>query len=371
MDAHEQLGHGSGVEQALTRLRSRFWVVKGRRMVRNVIESCAQCRRRFSMKRSSQKMAPLPRPRFQSIRVFEKIGVDYGGPYLTKQGRGRTRAKRYLCLFTCLATRAVHLEMAYSLDTDSFINAFTRMTSRRGTPVYVISDNGTNFTCAERELRELVQQLDLKKISQETTKYHPIDWQFNPPSAPHFGGVFEAMVKSAKKAIKAILGDADITDEELHTAICGAERLLNSRPITYVSSDANDLTPLTPNHFIIGQLGGIFAPEVLEEAEVYNPRKRWHRIQELIQSFWKRWKKEFLPQLNVIHKWFHPRHNLKPGDVVLIAEPTCSRGEWPLGRVVEVYPGSDGLVRTVKLRSKNKEYLRPIHRLCPLEYIDD
>ena len=233
MDGHEKLGHGSGVEQVLTELRSRFWIVKGRRVVRNIIESCAQCRRRFSTRTAGQKMAPLPRPRLHSLRAFERVGIDYAGPYLTKQGRGKARMKRYLCLFTCLATRAVHLEMSYSLDTDSFINAFVRMTSRRGTPVYVISDNGTNFVGAERELRELVHALDKDKIAGETTKYHPIDWKFNPPSAPHFGGVFEAMVKSAKKAMKAVLGNADITDEDLQTAISGAERLLNSRPITY------------------------------------------------------------------------------------------------------------------------------------------
>ena len=341
-------------------------------MVRNVTEACAECRRRFTMKIGHQMMAPLPKTRLQSsLRAFEKVGVDYGGPFLTKQGRGRTRAKRYLCLFTCLTTRAVHLEMAYSLDTDSFINTFTRMTSRRGTPTYVISDNGTNFVGAERELRELVEALDTDRITQETSKYHPIDWKFNPPCAPHFGGVFEALIKSAKKAIKAILGDADVTDEELHTAICGAERLLNSRPITYVSSDPNDLSPLTPSHFLVGEIGGPFAPEALDHEQTYNPKKRWHRVQQLLGQFWKRWRKEFLPSLNVRKKWFHPRHNLKEGDVVLIVEPNASRGEWPLGRVIEAYPGDDGLVRVVKVKAKNKEYLRPVHRLCPLEYVED
>ena len=132
--------------------------------------------------------APLPKSRLQSsLRAFEKVGVDYGGPFLTKQGRGRTRAKRYLCLFTCLTTRALHLEMSYSLDTDSFIN---RMTSRRGTPTYVISHNETNFVGAERELRELVEALDTDRITQESSKYHPIDWKFNLLSAPHFGVVF-------------------------------------------------------------------------------------------------------------------------------------------------------------------------------------
>ena len=233
------------------------------------------------------------------------------GPFLTKQGRGRTRAKCYLCLFTCLTTQAVHLEMAYSLDTDSFINTFTRMTSRRGTPTYLISDNGTNFVGAERELRELVEALDTNRITQETSKYHPIDWKCNPPCASHFGGVFEALIKSAKKAIKAILGDADGTDEELHTAICGAERLLNSRPITYVSSDPNDLSPLTPSHFLVGEIGGPFAPEARDHKQTYNPKKRWHCVQQLLGQFWKHWRKEFLPSLNVRKKWSPVKENFE------------------------------------------------------------
>ena len=372
ISAHENLGHGSGVEHVLTELRARFWIIKGRRTVRNTIEKCPGCRRRFTGKPTTQMMAPLPISRLQCpLRAFERVGVDYGGPYLTKQGRGKTRAKRYLCLFTCLTTRAVHLEMAYSLDTDSFINAFTRMVARRGKPTYVVSDNGTNFVGAERELRELVEAFDQEKIANKTTQDYAIEWKFNPPSAPHFGGVFEAMIKSAKKAIKAILGNADITDEELHTAICDAERLLNSRPITFVSSDPDDLSPLTPSHFLIGQLGGKFAPETADRDEVFNPRKRWHRVQQLVGQFWKRWRREFLPSLNTRKKWFHPTHNLKEDDVVMLVEPNAKRGEWPLGRVIEVFPGNDGLVRVARIKTKDGEYLRPVHRLCPFEYAGD
>ena len=116
--------------------------------------------------------------------------------------------------------------MAYSLDTDSFINTFTRIVARRGKPTYVVSDNSTNFVGAERKLRELVEAFDQEKIANKTTQDYAMEWKFNPSSAPHFSGVFEAMNKSAKKAIKAILGNADITDEELHTAICDVERLL-------------------------------------------------------------------------------------------------------------------------------------------------
>ncbi len=185
VDRHERLGHGTGTEHLLAELRARFWVIKGRRAVRNVVESCPECRRLFSAKPAGQMMAPLPESRVTSpLRAFERVGIDYAGPFLTKQGRRKAKAKRYLCLFTCLSTRAVHLEMAYSLDTSSFINAFILMTSRRGTPAYVISDNGTNFTGAEKEMRELVQEFDQKRIINETTKHHKIKWDFNPPSPP-------------------------------------------------------------------------------------------------------------------------------------------------------------------------------------------
>lgn len=366
---HEELGHGSGVEHALTNLRANYWIIKGRRVVRDCINRCPACKLRFTAKPLGQMMAPLPRSRITpSMRAFERVGVDYGGPFLTKHGRGKTKTKRYLCLFTCLTTRAVHLEMSYSLDTDSFVNAFTRMTSRRGTPKYVVSDNGTNFVAAERELRELVQNLDRDRIVHATTGTQHIEWDFNPPASPHFGGVFESMIKSAKKAINASLSDADITDEELYTAMCGAEQLLNSRPITYVSSDANDLCPLTPNHFIVGQLGGTFAADAADSDEHFNPRKRWHRVQQLIGQVWKRWRREFLPSLNIRKKWFHPQRNLSKNDVVMMVEPNANRGDWPLARVLEVFPGSDGLVRVVKVLARGKEYLRPVHRLCPLEF---
>ena len=369
--AHEKLGHGTGTEHLLTELRSRFWIVKGRLTVRTVIRSCPECRRRFLAKPAGQKMAPLPTSRLTlPLRSFERIGTDFAGPFLTKQGRGKSRMKRYLCLFTCLATRAVHLEMAYSLDTDSFINAFVRMTSRRGTPTYVLSDNGTNFVGAEKEICQKIRELDQEKIVKTTTQHQQIEWKFNPPSAPHFGGVFESMVKSAKKAIRAILGEAEITDEELHTAICGAEGLLNSRPITYVSSSPDDLVPLTPSHFLVGHLGEQFAPETSPE-EVFNPKKRWRRIQQLITQFWKRWRKEFLPSLNVRGKWFNPKRELTAGDVVLLVEPNAKRGEWPLGRVIETYRGGDGLIRVVKIRVGDNEYIRPVHRLCPLERDND
>ena len=197
-------------------------------------------------------MALLPLSRLKSsFRVFTRTAVDFGGPFITVQGR----EKRYLCLFTCLATQAVHLEIAFGLDTDSFLNAFYRMASRRGLPEEIYSDNGTNFKGADNELKSLVLQIDENKI-QESVAHKGVKWHFNPPFAPHFGGVHESMIKSAKWAIKAILGNTDINEEELMTAVIGADGLINSRPLTYQSANPADDVPLTPNHFLHGQVGG-------------------------------------------------------------------------------------------------------------------
>ena len=185
-----------------------------------------------------------------------------------------------------------------------------------------------------KELKELLQQLNQERIVRESSGVGEIQWEFNPPVSPHFEGVFEIMIKCAKKAIRGILGNAEVTDEELLTVICGAESLLNSRPITYVSSDCNDLYPFTPNHFIHGQAGGKFAVEATQE-ENYNPRKRWHRIQQLISQVWRRWRKELLPSLNNREKWFNPTRNVQVGDIVLIIESGAHHCDWPLGRITK------------------------------------
>ena len=164
-----------------------------------------------------QIMAPLPKARLRfTFKPFAQTAVDFAGPLYTVQGRRRPRQKRWLCLFTCLETQAVHLEMAWGLDTDTFLNAFTRFTSRRGVPKEVISDRGTNFVGAVGELKKLVSQLDRQQLLNKTVELG-VTWRFNPPGAPHFGGVHEVLVKAAKKAIYTVVGDRDVTDEELIT----------------------------------------------------------------------------------------------------------------------------------------------------------
>ena len=202
-------------------------------MIREWERECAECRRRKARAAHQKIMAPLLLARLQTpLKAFTRTTVDFDGLFTTIQGRRKRRGKRYLCLFTCLATRAMHLEIAPGLDTDSFLNAFYRMASRRGLPEDMFSDIGTNFKRADRELKMQLSELDESKIKTAVAN-KGVKWHFNPPLAPHFGAAHESMVKSAKKATNAILGPADITDEEVLTAIIGAEGLINFRPLTY------------------------------------------------------------------------------------------------------------------------------------------
>ena len=182
----------------------------------------------------------------------------------------------------------------------------------------MLSDNGTNFVGVRNELQQLVQHLDQDKI-QHLTSSNGIKWHWNPPLAPHFGGVFERMIKSAKRAINAILGNADIKDEELMSIFTGVESLLNLRSLTVTSNDPNDEPVLTPNHFLIGHMGEELTPDN-EDTLAFDPRKRWRRIQELICQTWKRWMHEYVTSIGSRQKWFHKQENMKEGDIVLVVD---------------------------------------------------
>ena len=361
---HEQGDHELGVEHTISELRQRFWVVSAREEVKKCVRSCPVCIKRRK-KPQEQLMAPKTgievRP---SCRTFSSCAVDFAGPYETKQGRGKTRQKRYLCLFLCLQSRAVHLEMAFGLDTDSFLRAFLRFVARRGKPSEVISDNGKNFVGASRELQKLARCLDQEVIRKKTSHLY-IDWKFIPPGAPHFNGGCEAMVKSAKRALRRTLEAAHLTDEELMSAFCRAEALLNSRPLTAVSSDPGDLPPLTPAAFLLGHTQLDISSEDADKPD--NTRKRWRRLQQLNTVFWRRWIREYLPSLQARQKWSEKSSNLREGEMVLIADSSVPRGSWPLARVTRAFPGQDGLVRVVEVNTPKGVYKRPVTKIVRLE----
>ncbi|KAK4467348.1 hypothetical protein MN116_000290, partial [Schistosoma mekongi] len=184
---HREEGH-TGTSQVLATIRRNYWVVKGTSAVKRAIGQCVTCRR-LMMSPGQQLMAPLPLCRIrQGWYTFSSVGVDYFGPFIVK--RGKSFEKRYGCMFTCLQTRAVHIEMAHSLNTDSFIMSLLRFMGRRGRPTEIYSDNGSNFVGTVSELKGFVQQWDQRRISKELATKQ-IQWHFNPPLSSHRGGVWE------------------------------------------------------------------------------------------------------------------------------------------------------------------------------------
>lgn len=360
-DYHRICGH-SGREHVLALIREKFWITQGSSTVKSVLAECVSCRRRQAPF-CQQKMADLPESRVLPDKPpFASVGVDYFGPCQVR--RGRCLVKRYGVIFTCLAIRAVHIEIAHSLDTDSFLLALRRFIARRGQVREIYSDNGSNFTSGERELRDAISDWNQGKIHNSLLQKN-IKWSFNPPYGSHFGGIWERCIRTIRKILQALLREQITDDESLATLMCEVESIMNSRPITTVSSDPNDMEPLTPNHLLLLK-SEIIPPPGLFKKEDLLSRRRWKQVQYLADIFWRRWSKEYLPLLQLRQKWVHPQRNLAVGDVVLVAGETSHRNSWPLGRVIETFPDKRGFVRRVKVRTKSAVYERPVDKLCLL-----
>ena len=293
-DRHRKLSH-CGVDHLLSALRERFWILRGRSTARRWTLACPFCRNRRA-KPQPPIMSCLPRSRLDdSGRPFSTVGVDYFGPVHVRHLR--RNEKRYGVLFTCLTSRAIHLEVAHSLDVDSFLMALRRMIARRGKPSVVLSDQGTNFKAGEQELKRCIREWNQTKIA-ETLSQEQIEWKFNPPASPHFGGVWESLVKSVKRALQSSLSYG-ISDETLLTVLTEAEGMLNSRPLTHVSTDPNDLEALTPNHLLTGYACRNLPPGVFTDGDLCG-RRRWRHAQRMADYFWQRWRREYLPGLIAI-----------------------------------------------------------------------
>ena len=349
-DIHQKVGHG-GRERVLARLREKWWVIHANALTRRLLKQCTYCRRKFGST-LSQQMADLPVDRVSpNLPPFTNTGIDFFGPIPVKQGR--STVKRYGALFTCLVTRAVHIEMSVSLNTDAFINTLRRFIARRGQVKVIRSDNGTNFVGAERELRRAISQWNSAQISSFLLQ-KDIDWRFNVPGASHHGGSWERLIRSTRRVLSGIVREQTLTDDSLTTLFAEVEAILNSRPLTRSSSDPTDLTCLSPNHLLLLRECPSLPPGVFSKEDHY-VRCRWRQVQYMSDLFWKRWIREwvmYLPFLQERQKWLFPERSVQVGDVVLVVDPSAPRGSWPLGRVQAVFPDKKGLVRSVEVKTK-------------------
>ena len=360
---HDSNGH-VGVNHVLNALRQRFWVPHGRSTVRRVLGGCTACRRRKAPL-MVQQMAPLlPEQVTGDQPPFTSTGVDCFGPMLVKCRR--STVKRWGCLFTCLSSRAVHVEVLSTMSAASFVCAFQRFAARRGRPKKVYSDNGSNFVGGERELREAWAEVDMDELTRQLADQH-VEWVFNPAHASHRGGATERLIRSIREVLTATAGCQMLNDEQLTTLCAEAERVVNSRPLMRASGDVTDDAVITPQDLLLPGSGSTCAPPgVFEPADCY-VRRWWRQAQYLADVFWRRWVREYLPTLHERQRWHREQRSLRVGDLVIMKDLDTSRGHWPLGRVTAVHPSQDGLVRSVDLKCRDKVFRRPVTQLCFLE----
>ena len=371
---HLRLLH-AGPTLVFSSLSRRFHVIGMKKTIRSVVRECTRCRR-HSTKPSPQMLGQLPLERITPGIVFGKVGVDYAGPLQVKYGMVRKPVvvKSYICVFVSLNVKAVHLEAVSDLTSEAFIAALRRFVARRGSPTLIWSDNGTNFVGANRELKEMYEFLSQQETGRTITDVCSslgIEWRFIPEHSPHFGGLWEAAVKSAKTHLRRIVGEVKLTYEELSTVLAQIETCLNSRPLVSVNvPDEDGIQILTPGHFLIGRpLCAL--PDPSSSHRSVSLLKRWDLCQNLLRHFWRRWSDEYLTSLNKFNKWHHPARNLRIGDIVVLREDTLAPTKWPLARVIQVHCGRDGLVRVATVKTSKGTYKRPITKLALLLSSDD
>ncbi|XP_045539877.1 uncharacterized protein LOC106715742 [Papilio machaon] len=331
---HCAAGHANR-ELVINDLRQRYWIIHLRPTVRTVERNCAFCRVRRTKPRQPV-TGDLPRARLDPFhRPFTNCGVDYFGPMTVKIGR--RREKRWSTLFTCLTSRAIHIEIVASLSTDSAIMALRRMAARRGWPRLASELRGEGLR-------------------------HRMEWRFIPPSAPNQGGAWERLIRSVKTALNAALKEQAPTEEVLRTVLTEIEFSVNARPLTHVSVDPLDPEALTPNHFLLGSSTGIPTTGSCDAAD----RRTWRASQALADHFWRRWVREYLPTLVPRGESGGGERPLQTGDIVVIADPTLPRNVWPLGVVSRTYPGPDGGVRVVDVKTRTGVFKRPVSKIVAL-----
>ncbi|XP_065086854.1 uncharacterized protein LOC135708681 [Ochlerotatus camptorhynchus] len=364
--------HHCGPQTLLAVSRRRFWIISGSSAARKVYRQCVTCARAKSTPKYQQ-MGQLPSDRVQPNPPFAVTGVDYAGPVsiVGRRTRGAKQSKGYIALFVCFTTKAVHMEAVSELTTVAFLAAFTRFSSRYGLPAKMFSDNATNFRATAKHFRETYAQINSSAHNNEVTDFltdKGVEWNFIPARSPHHGGLWESAIKVAKQHLSKITSSYIFTFEELSSLIAQVAATMNSRPLTPISNSPMDDQALTPAHLLIGR-ALTTVPEVNLLERQISSMSRWQFVQRLSQEFRSRWQTEYVRSLQRMTKWQRSSHNISVGDFVLLVDDNSKPRQWPTGRIVETFPGPDGLTRVVSVRTATGTTRRDVRkvRTIPLD----
>ena len=372
--AHRCVCH-NGVKETLTGVRRRYWIVKGRSFAKNIVHKCTVCKRYMyeAAPIRGPPIPPLPEFRVKDNPAFTYTGVDFAGPLFVRESSSSSSTKVWICLFTCLVTRAIHLDIVEDLSTNTFMRCLKRFAAQRGLPHKFTSDNGKTFKVAARLLDLLLKDDTIKEYL--TTKGS--QWE----RAPWWGGVFECMVRSTKRCLRKTIDRAHFSRDELLTAVVEIEGVINSRPLSYISS--SDLEePLTSSYLIVGRRllslpDNVDDPEDEDfEVDASHLQKRVKHLARVLNHFWKRCRAEYLNELRESHhhsaKKTPDASHVSKGDVVIVHDDSLPCGLWKLGRIQELFTGQDGLPRSalVRVSARDQQHMllkRPLQLLYPLE----
>ena len=364
-DVHQRyLLHGGGHGTCMGALSHRYFLPRGKNFVKNLLRQCLTCQR-LNARSMVQVMSPLPDFRVQegSTRLvpFATTCMDIFGHFWTKQGQRQPRQKRWVLLFVCAQYRCVSLELVTEMTAAAVTNAINIFLARRPTPRRFVTDNGKNFFGLSNALNREYGNLERWKLKRA---FPDIKWHFIPKSASHMAGVHERMVQSSKRAMYKVITPGRLDDEGLRAAMASAEMSLNNRPISYISTSASDLGPLTPNHFLTGGEAselGPFAKRGHSFADDYQ------QLEQVKDELWKEFLRDVIPQMRLRPKWKREKPDLQVDDVVVWLNPDAKRHEFPLGRVTDIDVSKDGHVRVATIRHSYKMETVPITQLSVIK----
>ncbi|KAK6735924.1 hypothetical protein RB195_018905 [Necator americanus] len=380
IDLHCNNAH-CGKDHILSLARQKYWIPQPSRAIKKYIKDCTICKRCQGMPFGAPEMPPLPSDRVTISKPFQNVGCDFMGPFLSNRNE-----RMYICLYACLAIRAIHLEVVESLSTGAFLNSFIRFVSRRGVPLLMRTDCGSNFKLGQKIIEKLFE-------SDETTgnsvmNYYAsegIRWIFNPPASPWMGGVWERLVGSVKRSFQESVGRKKLSFEQMTTVVTRIEAVINTRPLTKLSATDLSEISLRPIDFLQGNFKFsipnsemsklrndlTFEPELIQTAaQAYEALVSSENI---ATKFWEKWNTEYLTILRDSHRCQlnQKRHVSKipqVGEIVLVEQELLPRAQWVYGKIEDLVRSADGMIRSAKILMPSRKILqRPVNKIYPLE----